>query len=161
MRHVTCMNESCHMYEWVTSRIWISQVTHLNEWARNISRHTYEWVMSHVWMSHVTCMNESCHTHSFEWVSEKYITSHVWMSRITANHATSSWQRRDRGVYRKLCVDSFTHMTWLIYMWHDSLIRVTWLIHILDGQVVCWLNLPFIRCRFVLFSCTIKDWLTN
>jgi len=37
MSHVTCMNESCHMYE---------------------------WVMSHVWMSHVTCMNESYHKHS-------------------------------------------------------------------------------------------------
>jgi len=41
MSHVTCMNESCHIYEWVMS--------HMNE-----SCHTYEWVMSHIWMSHNT-----------------------------------------------------------------------------------------------------------
>jgi len=28
----------------------------------NLSCHQYEWVMSHTWMSHVTHMNESCHT---------------------------------------------------------------------------------------------------
>ena len=32
-------------YEWVTSHIWMSHVTHMNE-----SRHTYEWVTSHIWM---------------------------------------------------------------------------------------------------------------
>jgi len=29
------------------------------------SCHVYEWVMSLIWMRHVTCMNESCH--SYEW----------------------------------------------------------------------------------------------
>jgi len=57
----TCMHESCHTYEWVMSRIWMSHFTRMNE-----SCHTYEWVISHVWMSHVTHMNESCHT--YEWV---------------------------------------------------------------------------------------------
>jgi len=38
----THMNESCHTYEWVMSRIWMGQ--------------------SHIWMSHVTHMKESCHT---------------------------------------------------------------------------------------------------
>ena len=44
-------------HEWVTSHIWMSHVTHMNE-----SWHTYEWVMSHIWMRHRTHMNESWHT---------------------------------------------------------------------------------------------------
>ena len=62
MSHATHMNESCHTYEWVMSHIWMSHVTHMNE-----SRHTYEWVTSHIWMRHVTHMNEACHT--YEWVT--------------------------------------------------------------------------------------------
>jgi len=78
-------------YEWVTSHIWMSHVTHVNNschayiyvWERHTSvtwyvweRHalvtisygvikafTYERVTSHIWISHVTHMNESCHTH--------------------------------------------------------------------------------------------------
>ena len=67
----THVNESCRIYEWVMSHIWMSHVTHLKE-----SHHTYEWVASHTRMSHVTHMNESCHT--YEWVM-----SHIRMSHIT------------------------------------------------------------------------------
>ena len=69
--HVTHLSESCHTYEWVMAHIWVSYVTHMSE-----SWQTYEWVMSHIWMSHVTHMNESCHT--YEWVM-----SHIWMSHVT------------------------------------------------------------------------------
>jgi len=71
MRHVTHMNVSRHMCEWVKSHIRMSHATHMNK-----SRHTSEWVMSHIWTSHVTHMNESCHTN--EWV----------MSHIRISHAT-------------------------------------------------------------------------
>jgi len=69
MIHVTYMNESCHIYEWVMSHIWESHVTYMNESCHTHSIdpcHTYERVMSHIWMSHVNLMNESCHT--YEWV---------------------------------------------------------------------------------------------
>jgi len=56
--HVTRMNESCHRYEWVVSRMWMSYVTHMNE-----SCHTYGWVMTQIWMSHVTNINLSRHTY--------------------------------------------------------------------------------------------------
>jgi len=103
MSHVTYMNESCRMYEWVMPHIWMSHATHViphthtschtEEWAyMNESCHIYEWVLSHVWMSHVTYMNESCHarhtTHThvvshrgmslYEWVM-----LHIWMSHVT------------------------------------------------------------------------------
>jgi len=81
------MNESCHTYEWVMSRIgtardgtarrsceiscrtyecvWISNVTYMNE-----------WVMLHLWLS--------CFTHRVQkrWRSSRKLqdtTSHIWM----------------------------------------------------------------------------------
>ena len=64
------MNKSCHTYECVTSRIWVSYGTHMNA-----TCHTYECVTSHIWMRHVTHMNDaSCCT--LEWVM-----SRIWMSR--------------------------------------------------------------------------------
>jgi len=42
MSHVTLMNESHHMYEWVTSHVWMGHVPHMTESCR-----TCEWVMSH------------------------------------------------------------------------------------------------------------------
>jgi len=47
-----------------------------------MSQATHEWVTSHVWMSHVTVMNESCHT--CEWVTSHLWMSHVtiWMSHV-------------------------------------------------------------------------------
>jgi len=77
MRHVTQVNESCHIYkschiyEWVVSYRWLSHVTQMTE-----SSHTDDWVMSHIWMSHVIHMNESCHT--YEWV-----VSYRWLSHVT------------------------------------------------------------------------------
>ena len=91
MNHVTHINasshknETCHTYERVGSRAWISHVTHMNEschtheWILSHVQiyHSREWVMSHTWISHVarakmlfTCKNavidESRHT--YEWV---------------------------------------------------------------------------------------------
>jgi len=75
MSHVTHMNESCHTYEWVMSRIWMSHVTHMNE-----SWHTYEWIMPHIWMSHVADVNES---------------SHIWMRDVTYGYSRfQSWCSR-------------------------------------------------------------------
>ena len=76
-----CSNESCHIYEWVTS--------HMNE-----SCHTYEWVMSHVWMSHVACMNESCHMYERSWVCHVEKTNescHTYMAQFYAK----KWARLD------------------------------------------------------------------
>jgi len=89
---VSHLNESCHTYEWVMSHIWMRHVTHMNE-----SCHTYEWVVSYIWMCHfthvqecgpITHMNKSCHT--YEW-----IMSHIWMSHAT--HMNESWHTHMQG----------------------------------------------------------------
>jgi len=48
---------ACDTYEWATSHLWRSHVTHMSE-----PHHTYEEVMSHIWVKNVTPMKESCHT---------------------------------------------------------------------------------------------------
>ena len=66
MHHVTPINESCHTYVWVTSHEWMSHGTRMNE-----SRHVCHWVMAHVYMRHVLALcswhNESWHSY-VEWV---------------------------------------------------------------------------------------------
>jgi len=88
----SCHTESCHIFDWVMSHIWMSHVIRVNH-----SCHTYEcvmvhvsmshvttswhymamneWVISHIWIRHVTHLNESCNTYEL-------IMSHIWMRRI-------------------------------------------------------------------------------
>jgi len=149
MSHVTRKNESCYTQEWVMLHARMSHVTHMNEsshavahgaelWREeethtffvrkheNVSFHTYEWVMSHVWMSHVTHMNGSCQT--YEWVM-----SHIRMRHVTRmNESCHTYER-----WTMLHHSQHTSLIWLLdmtnsYVWHDSFIRVTWLLHTCD-----------------------------
>jgi len=85
MSHITCMNESCQIYEWVMSRIWMSHVTCING-----SSHTYERVMSHIWMSHVTYMNESCRICPSD--SERDTCGLRRVTRMTKTCHTYEWE---------------------------------------------------------------------
>jgi len=96
--HVTPLNESCHISEWVISHIYMSHVAHLNvpcdKWwmwshVRSVC-HTSEWVMPHIRVSRFTPRNESCHTS--EWVM-----SHIWMRHMIDG---------GRGPTRARCSDS-------------------------------------------------------
>ena len=77
----TELYESCDMYEYVMSHIWISHVSYIYE-----SCLIYEYIMSHMWIRHVSHMKTSCHTyrrasqlmsHTYEWVMSYIQTSHV------------------------------------------------------------------------------------
>ena len=92
MSHVTHVNESNLIYEWVVSDVWMNEW--MNEWMNDsftcVIWHiwisggtlmdelcrTYEGVMSNVWMSHDTHMNESCHTY-------ECVVANEWMSHIS------------------------------------------------------------------------------
>jgi len=88
-RRVTHLNGPCHIYDWVTSHIWLSYFTRMIE-----SCHTCEGIISHIWMGHATHLNES--RHSCEWVMShtcmglrhtyKRVTLHEWMSHGTHMH---------------------------------------------------------------------------
>jgi len=154
--HVTWRNESCHTYQWVVSHLWMSPVSHTREDGKRVC--SAQGDMSHVCMSHVTCMNESCHMHEWDLPS-------IWMSHVThvledrtymssaqrdMSHTSTSnlthflevrrnWWGQERGLNSRenhwyLWHDSFLRVTWLIltcdmthsYVWHDSFLRVTW-----------------------------------
>jgi len=62
--HVTHMNESCHTFYCVVSRIWMRRITHTH-----LNSSIHRWT-HHV--THVTHMNESYDTHAS-------VMSHVWV----------------------------------------------------------------------------------
>ena len=111
------MNKSCRAYWWVMSRVLLSQVTcvhescHTTEWVTshmNKSRHMYEWVMSHVCMSHVTCMDEW--RHACRWVM-----SHALMSQAISVHGSRHTFRIDGACG--------TYM-WLVFMRYDACVHL-------------------------------------
>jgi len=73
---VTCMNASCHIYEWVMSYVWMGHVTYVHEARVRGSYHTYDRAMSHTCKGHVTHVNTSCHTYDGA-------MSQVYMSHVT------------------------------------------------------------------------------
>jgi len=94
MSHVTCMNESRHIFEWVTSHVWMSHVTCMNEshhtWLMrmNESRLMYENSFMHKALFCVTCMNASrilcaC-SRSVKKSRHKYVwvTPYVWIRHV-------------------------------------------------------------------------------
>jgi len=127
--HVSCIDESCHTYEWVL-------ITRMNE-----SCPTYKWVMLHIqkshtntWTSHFTWKDEPCHMY-------RWAMSHIWMSHanIWMRHVT----RIHRNIFRRAHVQTpikcmhapwFIHICvpWLIHIYVPWLIHtcVPWLIHI-------------------------------
>ena len=68
--------ESCHTYQWVTSHMSMSHVTHINE-----ARHTYQCVTSHISMRHVAHINAARHTYQCG-------TSHISMCHVTHTNAS-------------------------------------------------------------------------
>jgi len=125
MSHVTHMNESCHMYEWVMSHIWMNHV-HTQEWVMihvrmghglhmDESCYSYEWAVVLTWMRRITNMNESCHT--YEWSM-----SHVWMVHVTRmNDPRHTYQSVMSHMcecvlaYTSECVLSHTEMSHIVH----------------------------------------------
>jgi len=143
------MNEACQTYECHASCH--THCTHSSSLRRhppchatrmNESCHTYEWVMSHVSMSHVTQMNESCRTdgrvmshlngacHTYQWVM-----SHIWSHIVRVFCAVCLLKYAWHAPLR--C--DITHSS----VWHDSFIRVTWLIHTCD--IYQWVMSQIVR----------------
>jgi len=82
--------------------------------------------MSHIWMSHVTHMSESCLTR--EWVRHARHDSFMCVIRLMHMCDMTHWYVWHDSL---ICVTWLIHMT-LWHVWHDPLICVTWLIHICD-----------------------------
>jgi len=91
--------DTTHVYQKAMSHIWMSHVSYMNEscliyeWLMRTKKSCliYEWVMSHIWMSHVSYMNDSCLI--YEWV-----VSHIFLykkasSQIPNHHRVATISR--------------------------------------------------------------------
>jgi len=116
MDHVTQYSYTMHRY-WLTSHqaierqetktyvftyIYVIRCTHMDE-----SCHTCQRVMSHIWMRHVTFMHELCHT------------ALIYDAPIVIDELNRLLRERGKK-------SMFSHM----FMWHDSLI---WMSHVLHS----------------------------
>ena len=98
-------------------RAWMSVMTDTVVWMSVITRRMYKWVVArhlHGWV--LSCLAMSDDTHSCKCRIHKCVcgnTGSYMYCVITLIHMTHSY---------------VTHL----YMWHDSFICVTWLIHMCD-----------------------------
>ena len=151
MSHVTYVNEACHACKWIMSHTWIRHVTQENE-----PCYTRGWGMSHTWMSQVTHENKLCHAYHIhgsrtvdEWVTSHVPTNcggwhqcshgkqHTWFVN------TCDMTHSNHGAWRQCYHDSLVRVTWLIlarasfamirqYVWHDSFYHSPWFVSTCD-----------------------------
>ena len=103
------MNESCLVYEWVMSHMWMSHVSYMNE-----SCLMHEWVTSHIWMSHVAYMNESYLILFYVYNSTPHAFANPTMSHVTLICVSYQWHTSD------LIPRLQSHVSLLIQVFHEG-----------------------------------------
>jgi len=95
-------SDSCHTNVWVTFRMWMSHVTHMNEHG-----HAYEWVTKHV-----TQMVESCYTYG-------WVMLHIWMSHdahcIASAFMSHTWMHHVCSCYKHEWMCCNVRHIWAIF----------------------------------------------
>jgi len=122
--HDAHMNKSWHAYEWVMSHTWMSRA-HQSVWHDSII--FVPWLihlcdMTFIHVTSLVYMNESWH--KYEWVM-----AHLWMSHGTLMNESCHTHEWVVSIH----LSDITHL----YLWHDSSICVTWLVHMMhsaDGR---------------------------
>jgi len=121
MSHVTHINESCHIYEYVILQLYMN----VYAWegrggvglsARWMSHVTHQWVMSHTWMCHIIGVPESvCVTGR-----GRVCLSARWMSHVTQiNESCHTYE----------CVTLMVYMN--VYAWEG---RASWFEHSMNAS---------------------------
>ena len=171
MSHFTHMNESCHTHEWDMSHTWMCHVTSLpfRTW-QNESCHTYESAALHKRMRRVTHTNASCHTYkrrryhsTHEWYHTcEWVISHIWMSRVT--HTYIPYRICEQVTWRssqklRVAIHEQVRMrgTMHAYVWHDTYICVTWLIHLYANKS----HIRMGHATYIHESCHTYEWVMS
>ena len=132
------MNESCHTHEWVVLHIWLSHVTHKEEW------HVPWMQLDSFCIVFVSCVYMHVTSIVFIFVHVWHDSSIclIWLIHMCDMTRSYTCKAISYGWH-----DSFVRSTWLMYMFHiplsylchDSSICVTWLIY------VCDMTHPYVR----------------
>jgi len=164
--HVTRMNESYNMSKSVISHIELSHVIRGQSTCQ-----ICEWAMLHIQMSHATNMNESWHCCSQDGAMKSNVFA---MSRSKKEKRTQA-AAEDKASPSCVWHDSFIRVTWLIhtcdmtlvyvrdmthsYVWYDSFICVTWLFHTGDMTLSYGWHDSCIRVTWQLHTCEYDSFL--
>jgi len=130
MTHSYMWHDSCCIWLSLTHRTWMHPGVVNESCHIHMCDMTHSYDMNDLWRSHVTYMNESCHI--YEWVmSHIQSPTYIWMHLGAFNaphsqHTSGAWGALHAPSCIHIC--DMTHS----YMWHDSFIYATWLIHICD-----------------------------
>ena len=103
------MDESCHTYEWVMSRIWMNHLTCGNIpeglWQQQrgheyVSCRTYEWVMSHKrWVMSQGHVYVSCRTYEWGMSHKRWVMSQIWINHVPCAHTDVLQQQQQSHRY--------------------------------------------------------------
>ena len=137
----THMNESEHLCEGVMSRVWMSQVTCMNESGHymneschymNESCHTYDWVTqdsallglvkpSPVWLIHICDMTHSCMWHDSFWVTKDYAWSVVLCDSLLGLEVRRSYTLKGglRQIYKWVMSRKYKSVTSHVWVPQD------------------------------------------
>jgi len=145
------MIESCHMYDWVTAHVWMSNTTRMNESCRAHSHVLYGMppIRMYIPLIRMCDVTYSCVrslTRSHMWY-DVFIAWHDWRIHKRDRHTSYSHVWYDVFMCFHMC--DMTHS----YVWHDSIIHVTWLNHTCD--------IPLIHMCDMTYSCVWDNWLVR
>ena len=115
MSHVTHVDESCHTCGWIMPHMWMNHATRTNEeWPM------YEWVVSHIWMRHCTRTIESC---PCIWMS--HVTRLILSCAIASCHTYEGVTYTNESCHVHTWVMSRTYMSHVTYI-HESCHTYAW-----------------------------------
>ena len=173
---VTHVNESCHSYEWVMSRIWRSHVTHTHVYiGANIGDNPWWclliWVCVCEWEREREEESACMRACLFSRVCMRMFDVCVCSVRAGVRECVSVCVFVCVYVLRCFAVslacgaplirDSFVCVTWLMrvcdmthsFMGHDSFLCVTWLIHMCAVTHSCITRDSFLRVTSCILVC--------
>jgi len=173
-----------HIHQWFMSYIWMSHVTYINA-----SFHLYEWVIScpsrsqiiYIWMKHVTYISASCHICNKSCHIRPWVIFQIWMSLFCIHQRVMSWVWMSHlthiiGSCRTSvtceCVMSHTFMSHVTCMnqsshIHQCFTSYIWMSHVTYIHAICYIyewvtSHTFMRhAIFTNESCHLQQWRRN
>jgi len=179
MSPVTHIDESYYTYEWAMSRIWMGHGTHNKCHATHMNTSWPEWVIHRCDIIHSLNITDSDHrtythtpqrtssrtyTHTPQRPSSRTLHTHTaetfimnphthtaetFITHFTHTHIAEALIQKYKLVEFEKLVLAFRSS----YLWHDSFMRVTWLIHVCATTHSCVWHDSFMCVTWLIHAC--------